>query len=83
MPTHVPGTRALKVLEAAGRRLSFSRAAEDLGITPAAVSHQIKEFEEQLGFSLFTRTSRTMRLTEAGAVVYKSAVDALAGSIGR
>ncbi len=78
MPVHVPGTRALKVLEAAGRRLSFSRAADDLGITPAAVSHQIKEFEAQLGFSLFTRTSRTMRLTEAGAVVYESTVHALA-----
>ncbi len=78
MPIHVPGTRALRVLEAAGRRLSFSRAADELGLTPAAVSHQIKEFEAQLGFSLFSRTSRTMRLTEAGAVVYESTVDALA-----
>ena len=78
MAIHVPGTRALKVLEAAGRRLSFTRAAKDLGLTPAAVSHQIKEFEEQLGFALFARTSRTMQLTEAGTLVYESAVDALA-----
>jgi len=78
MAVHVPGTRALKVLEAAGRRLSFTRAAEDLGLTPAAVSHQIKEFEDQLGFALFARTSRTMRLTEAGTLVYESAADALA-----
>jgi len=75
--THIPGTRSLKVLQHAGRHLSFSRAAEELGLTPAAVSHQIREMEDQFGFALFTRTSRTMRLTEAGVLVLEAANDAL------
>ena len=77
MARHIPGTRALKALEAAGRRLNFTRAADELGLTPAAISHQIKEIEDQLGVELFIRTSRTMRLTEAGAVVYEAVVEAL------
>lgn len=73
----LPGTRALRTLEAAARHLNFTRAADELGLTAAAVSHQIKEIEEQLGLTLFTRTSRTMRLTEAGALLHEAAVDAL------
>ena len=72
MNPHVPGTRALRAFEAAGRLLNFTRAAGELGLTPAAISHQIKEFEDQLGIGLFTRTSRTVRLTEAGAIVYEA-----------
>ena len=77
MARAVPGTRALRTLEAAGRHLNFTRAADELGLTPAAVSHQIKEIEDQLGMMLFTRTSRTMRLTEAGAVLFEASTDAL------
>ena len=77
MARFVPGTRALKTLEAAARHLNFTRAADELGLTPAAVSHQIKEFEDQLGVSLFTRTSRTVRLTEAGAVLSEASADAI------
>lgn len=73
----IPGTRALRTLEAAGRHLNFTRAADELGLTPAAVSYQIKEIEDQLGIVLFTRTSRTIRLTEQGVVVFDAAVDAL------
>ena len=73
----LPGTRALRTLEAAARHLNFTRAADELGLTPAAVSHQIKEIEDQLGIVLFTRTSRTIRLTEAGTVLYEAAIDAL------
>ncbi|TPM30110.1 transcriptional regulator GcvA [Mesorhizobium sp. B2-3-4] len=73
----LPGTRALRTLEAAARHLNFTRAAEELGLTPAAVSHQIKEIEDQLGIVLFTRTSRTIRLTEAGTVLYEAATDTL------
>lgn len=73
----VPGTRALRTLEAAGRHLNFTRAADELGLTPAAVSHQIKEIEEQLGVVLFTRTSRSIRLTEAGAALCDASADAL------
>jgi len=73
----VPGTRALRTLEAAARHLNFTRAADELGLTPAAVSHQIKEIEEQLGIVLFTRSSRTIRLTGAGAVLFEASADAL------
>lgn len=73
----LPGTRALRTLEAAARHLNFTRAADELGLTPAAVSHQIKEIEDQLGIVLFTRTSRTIRLTEAGAVLFEASADAL------
>ena len=78
--THsLTGMRALRTLEAAGRRLNFTRAAEEVGLTPAAVSYQIKEIEEQLGFALFTRSSRSMQLTPAGAVLFEAAADALDG----
>lgn len=73
----LPGTRALRTFEAAARHLNFTRAADELGLTPAAVSHQIKEIEDQLDLVLFTRTSRTIRLTEAGTVLLDASVDAL------
>ncbi|MER9297494.1 transcriptional regulator GcvA [Mesorhizobium sp. M0621] len=78
----LPGTRALRTLEAAARHLNFTRAADELGLTPAAVSHQVKEIEDQLGLVLFTRTSRTIRLTEAGTVLFEASTDAL-GLLGR
>ncbi|TPK70541.1 transcriptional regulator GcvA [Mesorhizobium sp. B2-4-15] len=77
MAVLLPGTRALRTLEAAARHLNFTRAADELGLTPAAVSHQIKEIEDQLGIVLFTRTSRTIRLTEAGTMLFEAATDAL------
>ncbi|MDX8441725.1 transcriptional regulator GcvA [Mesorhizobium australafricanum] len=73
----LPGTRALRTFEAAARHLNFTRAADELGLTPAAVSHQIKEIEDQLDLVLFTRTSRTIRLTEAGNVLHDASIDAL------
>ena len=79
MNPHVPGTRALRAFEAAGRLLNFTRAAGELGLTPAAISHQIKEFEDQFGIELFQRTSRSVRLTDAGAIVYEAVVEALGG----
>ena len=57
---------ALRAFEAAGRHLSFTRAARELGVTQAAVSHQVKGLEDRLGVSLFTRTNRALVLTEAG-----------------
>ncbi|MDR7223855.1 LysR family glycine cleavage system transcriptional activator [Aminobacter aminovorans] len=67
----------MRTLAAAGKHLNFTRAADELGLTPAAVSHQIKEIEDQLGVVLFTRTSRTIRLTEAGSALVDASVDAL------
>jgi LysR family glycine cleavage system transcriptional activator len=75
----LPGTGSLKVFEAAGRHLNFTRAAEELNVTPAAVSHQIKEFEDQLGRRLIERTSRSMRLTEAGQILHAAVGEALSG----
>ncbi|MBB4577416.1 LysR substrate-binding domain-containing protein [Rhizobium lentis] len=77
MSRTLPGTRALRIFEAAGRHLNFTRAAAEVGLTPAAVSHQIKEIEEQLGLVLFMRTSRSIRLTPSGALLLKAAADAL------
>jgi LysR family glycine cleavage system transcriptional activator len=73
----LPGTRALRTFEAAARLLNFTRAADEVGLTPAAVSYQVKEIEDQLGVVLFTRTSRTVQLTPAGAVLFEATADAL------
>ena len=77
MKRMLPGTRALRTFEAAGRHLNFTRAADEVGLTPAAVSYQIKEMEDQLGVVLFTRSSRSIQLTPAGAVLFEAAADAL------
>lgn len=77
MAKMLPGTRALRTFEAAGRHLNFTRAADEVGLTPAAVSYQIKEIEDQLGLVLFIRTSRSIQLTPAGAVVFEAAAEAL------
>jgi len=74
----LPGTRALRTFDAAARHLNFTRAAAELALTPAAVSYQIKEIEDQLGLVLFTRTSRSIALTPAGAMFFDATSDALA-----
>jgi LysR family glycine cleavage system transcriptional activator len=79
MARPIPGTGSLRVFEAAGRHLNFTRAAEELHVTPAAVSHQIKEFEDQLDIRLLERTSRSMRLTSAGEILHAAVTEALAG----
>jgi LysR family glycine cleavage system transcriptional activator len=56
----------LRAFEAAARHLSFTLAAEELHVTQAAVSHQIKTLEEALGVRLFRRLNRAIRLTEEG-----------------
>lgn len=66
MSTTLPPLNALRAFEAAGRHLSFSRAAEELHVTPAAVSHQIKGLEQYLGVQLFRRRPHGLLLTEAG-----------------
>lgn len=72
-----PGLRSLRAFEAAARHLSFTKAADEMGVTPAAISHQIKELEDQTGASLFARTSRSMRLTRQGEILHTAANDAL------
>lgn len=56
----------IRVFIAVASHLSFSRAAEELGMTSSAVSQTVKSFEAQLGQQLFQRTTRTVKLTEAG-----------------
>ncbi len=64
--SRLPPLNALRAFEAVARHRSFKRAADELFVTPAAVSHQIKTLEDFLGFPLLDRASRTMELTEAG-----------------
>jgi LysR family glycine cleavage system transcriptional activator len=66
MSERLPSLPALRVFEAAGRLLSFTRAAAELNVTQAAVSHQIRSLEDQLGQPLFERTTRRLVLTAAG-----------------
>lgn len=66
MARRLPPLNALRVFEAAARHLSFTKAAEELNVTQAAVSHQVKLLEDVLGTSLFRRLNRRLALTEAG-----------------
>ncbi|MEX1034918.1 MAG: transcriptional regulator GcvA [Sneathiella sp.] len=61
-----PPLKALRSFEAAARHLSFSKAAEELFVTPAAVSHQVKALEDWLGVTLFKRLNRAVILTNEG-----------------
>ncbi|MBS9719976.1 LysR family transcriptional regulator [Tianweitania sp. BSSL-BM11] len=63
----LPPLAALRVFEAAARLLSFTKAAQELGMTQAAVSYQIKILEERVGAPLFLRQPRQVALTEVGA----------------
>lgn len=64
--------RGLRAFCIASKCLSFKHAAAQLYLTPSAVSHQIKQLEEQLGTTLFTRGTRTIELTSAGKQFYHS-----------
>ncbi len=65
----LPPLGALRAFETAARRLSFRLAAEELGVTPTAVSHQIRQLEEALGKPLFLRRPRQVELTATGAAL--------------
>jgi LysR family glycine cleavage system transcriptional activator len=64
--THLP-LNGLRVLDAAARYLSFTRAADELAVTPAAVGQQIRTLEDVLGVVLFRRTAKGLELTPEGA----------------
>jgi LysR family glycine cleavage system transcriptional activator len=65
MVSRLPPLNALKAFEATARHLSVKKAAAELSVTPAAVSHQIKALEDHLGIQLFHRHNRALELTEA------------------
>ena len=60
---------ALRAFEAIARHMSFARAAEELHVTPAALSHQIRGLEEQLGLPLFTRHTRAIERIAGRAIM--------------
>ena len=87
MSKRLPPLNSLRVFEVAARRLNFTRAAEELHVTNAAISHQIKLLEDHLGIDLFHRSNNVLKLTEAGELylpriregfrIFQQATDAL------
>jgi len=75
----LPSLTALRAFDAAARHLSFTQAAAELFVTPAAISHQIKTLEGELEVSLFVRHTRRLTLTEAGRLLAPAARDAFQG----
>ncbi|MES2682600.1 MAG: transcriptional regulator GcvA [Pseudomonadota bacterium] len=65
--SHLPSLNALRAFEAVARHQSFRRAAEELFVTPAAITHQIKQLEAVLGLALFERHNRKVTLTPAAS----------------
>jgi LysR family glycine cleavage system transcriptional activator len=74
----LPPLNSLRAFEAAARRLSFTRAAEELGVTQAAISHHVRVLEDHLGFRLFFRRNNTLVLTEKGEAYLPSVSEAFA-----
>jgi LysR family glycine cleavage system transcriptional activator len=74
---NLPPLAAIRAFEAAARHLSFTRAAEELAMTQAAVSYQIKVLEDRVGQPLFVRKPRQVELTETGRALASGASEAL------
>ncbi|SEG21039.1 transcriptional regulator GcvA [Jhaorihella thermophila] len=75
MPDRLPPLTALRAFDAAARHMSFAKAAEELHVTPAALSFQIKSLEQHLGQPLFRRLNRAVELTEAGRALAPGAAE--------
>ena len=75
MARRLPPLNALRAFEAAGRHLSFKAAAEELSVTPAAVGHQVRALEAQLGRPLFRRLGQGVALTPAGTGLLRGLSD--------
>lgn len=69
MPDRLPPLNALRAFEAAARHMSFSEAAAELNVTPAALSQQVRKLEEHLGAQLFRRLNRRVELTDLGRML--------------
>lgn len=84
MAYRLPPLSSFRTFEAAARHLSFRKAAEELHVTPAAVSQQIKSLETYLGVSLFLRQPKALQLTEEGLAMYprvRDGMDSFAAAI--
>ena len=82
--SRLPPLNALRAFEAVARHKSFRKAAEELFVTPAALTHQIKSLESQLGFALFERLTRRIELTPAAQAAlprFQQGFDALARAV--
>lgn len=75
MTSRLPPLTALRAFDAAARHLSFAKAADELNVTPAALSFQIKSLEAHLGQPLFHRLNRAVELTEAGQTLAPGTAD--------
>jgi len=75
--SYLPPLSAVRAFEAAARHQNFTAAAEELGMTQAAVSYQIKILEDRIGAPLFTRKARGVQLSQAGSLFASKATDAL------
>ncbi|MFK7763293.1 MAG: transcriptional regulator GcvA [Roseobacter sp.] len=75
MSNRLPPLTALRAFDAAARHMSFAKAADELSVTPAALSFQIKSLEDHLGTPLFRRLNRAVELTEAGKALAPGAAD--------
>lgn len=73
----LPSLNILKAFEAAARNLSFKGAAEELCLSPSAISHQIRVLEKQLGIELFQRLNRAIKLTPKGEAYFKEVSHAI------
>lgn len=79
MPLHdLDRFGAMRAFAAVGQRLSFTSAADELGISPSALSRRVAQLEDLLGCRLLQRTTRTVTLTEAGALYLERCIDILA-----
>ncbi|MFG1279854.1 transcriptional regulator GcvA [Xanthobacter autotrophicus] len=74
----IPPLNALRTFECAGRHLSFAAAAQELNVTPGAVSRQIRTLEEFLGIRLFIRATRKVQLTAEGSSYLKAISETIA-----
>lgn len=77
MSRRLPPLNAIRAFEAAARHLSFTRAADELNVTPAAISHQVKGLEDWFGIKLFQRRNREILMTEPGQLLLPGVRDAL------
>ncbi|NQW01739.1 MAG: transcriptional regulator GcvA [Rhodospirillales bacterium] len=68
-PDRLPPLNSLRAFNAAARHMSFQDAAEELFVTPAALSYQIRQLEDHLGVKLFNRLNRAVELTEMGLLI--------------
>lgn len=82
----LPPLHGLRAFEAAARHLHFTRAAEELHLTPTAISHQVRQLEEILGVELFRRHPRPVTLSPAGEMLFpvlRDSLDRIAAAIGQ